>query len=113
MTFGDLLLEYPGHVEADSLVVAQVAQGSGEVERAGELIDELRKAHAPDEDSQEARLTNRLEAIQLLLTGQLDESVEAFEKIVQANADDPDLPRAMQSMRNAEMPISIEKRYLA
>jgi tetratricopeptide (TPR) repeat protein len=113
MTFGELLLEYPGHVEADSLVFAQVAQGFGEVDRAGELIKELRQAHAPDEDSQEARLINRLEAIQLLLTGQLDESVEAFEKVIQANPGDPDLPRVMQNMRNAEMPISIEKRYLA
>lgn len=113
MTFGELLLEYPGHVEADSLVFAQVAQGFGEVDRAGELIKDLRQAHAPDEDSNEARLINRLEAIQLLLTGQLDESIEAFEKIVQVNPGDPDLPRVMQNMRAVEMPISIEKRYLA
>ena len=113
MTFGELLLEYPGHEEADTLVLAQVAQGFGEVERAGELIKELRQAHAPDEDSQEARLINRLEAIQLLLTGQFDQSLEAFAEVVQANPGDPDLPKVMQNMRNTEMPISIEKRYLA
>lgn len=113
MTFGELLLEYPGHSEADSLVLAQIAQGFGEVERAGELIKDLRKAHAPDEDSPEAKLINRLEAIQLLLTGQLDQSLEAFAEVVKANPGDPDLPKVMQNMRNTEMPISIEKRYLA